>query len=57
MERGKTVGGLGSWFLFFKQKTAYEMLRSLVGSEMCIRDSIETGYADCGDIYQHYESA
>ena len=24
---------------FFKQKTAYEMLRSLVGSEMCIRDS------------------
>ena len=23
---------------FFKQKTAYEMLRSLVGSEMCIRD-------------------
>ena len=29
-----------SWFFFFKQKTAYEMLRSLVGSEMCIRDSI-----------------
>ena len=28
---------------FFKQKTAYEMLRSLVGSEMCIRDSISTG--------------
>eukprot|EP00658_Telonema_sp_P-2_P034638 TRINITY_DN25272_c0_g1_i1.p1 TRINITY_DN25272_c0_g1~~TRINITY_DN25272_c0_g1_i1.p1 ORF type:complete len:445 (+),score=115.96 TRINITY_DN25272_c0_g1_i1:65-1399(+) len=26
-------------FFFFKQKTAYEMLRSLVGSEMCIRDS------------------
>ena len=27
------------WVLFFfKQKTAYEMLRSLVGSEMCIRD-------------------
>ena len=26
-------------FNFFKQKTAYEMLRSLVGSEMCIRDS------------------
>ena len=24
---------------FFKQKTAYELLRSLVGSEMCIRDS------------------
>ena len=29
------VGGL---VFFFKQKTAYEMLRSLVGSEMCIRD-------------------
>ena len=27
-------------FFFFKQKTAYEMLRSLVGSEMCIRDSV-----------------
>ena len=26
--------------VFFKQKTAYEMLRSLVGSEMCIRDRI-----------------
>ena len=25
---------------FYKQKTAYEMLRSLVGSEMCIRDRI-----------------
>ena len=31
---------------FFKQKTAYEMLRSLVGSEMCIRDSI------CVDLYK-----
>eukprot|EP00658_Telonema_sp_P-2_P042737 TRINITY_DN30728_c0_g1_i4.p1 TRINITY_DN30728_c0_g1~~TRINITY_DN30728_c0_g1_i4.p1 ORF type:complete len:109 (+),score=20.37 TRINITY_DN30728_c0_g1_i4:51-377(+) len=30
---------LSSFFFFFKQKTAYEMLRSLVGSEMCIRDS------------------
>ena len=27
------------FLFFFKQKTAYEMLRSLVGSEMCIRDS------------------
>ena len=26
-------------FFFFKQKTGYEMLRSLVGSVMCIRDS------------------
>src|SRR5674536_127265 len=30
------------FFFFFKQKTAYEMLRSLVGSEMCIRDRITT---------------
>src|SRR5674536_390885 len=34
-------------FFFFKQKTAYEMLRSLVGSEMCIRDS--DGPEDDGD--------
>jgi len=27
-------------FFFFKQKTAYEVRLSLVGSEMCIRDSI-----------------
>ena len=26
---------------FFKQKTAYEILRCLVGSEMCIRDRFE----------------
>ncbi|GAB5758902.1 hypothetical protein JMUB7519_28120 [Staphylococcus aureus] len=26
--------------VFFKQKTAYEMQRSLVGSEMCIRDRV-----------------
>ena len=26
------------FFFFYKQKTAYDMLRSLVGSEMCIRD-------------------
>src|SRR5428012_25490 len=26
-------------FFFFKQKTAYELMPSLVGSEMCIRDS------------------
>eukprot|EP00831_Metopus_contortus_P009723 TRINITY_DN13748_c0_g1_i1.p3 TRINITY_DN13748_c0_g1~~TRINITY_DN13748_c0_g1_i1.p3 ORF type:complete len:206 (-),score=26.10 TRINITY_DN13748_c0_g1_i1:178-795(-) len=28
------------FFFFFKQKTAYEMQRGLVGSEMCIRDSL-----------------
>src|SRR5450756_165274 len=27
-------------FFFFKQKTAYEIMPSLVGSEMCIRDSL-----------------
>eukprot|EP00658_Telonema_sp_P-2_P004290 TRINITY_DN11609_c0_g1_i1.p1 TRINITY_DN11609_c0_g1~~TRINITY_DN11609_c0_g1_i1.p1 ORF type:complete len:216 (+),score=47.82 TRINITY_DN11609_c0_g1_i1:48-695(+) len=32
---------LKCFFFFFKQKTAYEMLRSLVGSEMCIRDRVE----------------
>eukprot|EP00825_Cyclidium_porcatum_P027661 TRINITY_DN29811_c0_g1_i1.p4 TRINITY_DN29811_c0_g1~~TRINITY_DN29811_c0_g1_i1.p4 ORF type:complete len:100 (+),score=11.15 TRINITY_DN29811_c0_g1_i1:36-335(+) len=26
------------YFFFFKQKTAYEIMPSLVGSEMCIRD-------------------
>src|SRR5678815_1259703 len=31
------------FFFFFKQKTAYEMLRSLVGSEMCIRDRRPSG--------------
>ena len=32
----KTV--IDSRFFFFKQKTAYEIMPSLVGSEMCIRD-------------------
>ena len=32
--------------IFFKQKTAYEMLRSLVGSEMCIRDRTYTNGCD-----------
>ena len=27
------------YIFFFKQKTAYEIMPSLVGSEMCIRDS------------------
>ena len=31
------------FLFFFKQKTAYEMLRSLVGSEMCIRDRPQRG--------------
>ena len=29
-------------FFFFKQKTAYEISACLVGSEMCIRDSLST---------------
>ncbi len=28
-------------FFFFKQKTEYEISACLVGSEMCIRDSVE----------------
>ena len=35
-----TVDCLMLYVFFFKQKTAYEMLRSLVGSEMCIRDRL-----------------
>eukprot|EP00827_Trimyema_finlayi_P007145 TRINITY_DN96_c0_g2_i4.p1 TRINITY_DN96_c0_g2~~TRINITY_DN96_c0_g2_i4.p1 ORF type:complete len:631 (+),score=221.33 TRINITY_DN96_c0_g2_i4:37-1929(+) len=31
-------------FFFFKQKTAYEIASCLVGSEMCIRDSINAEY-------------
>eukprot|EP00831_Metopus_contortus_P027560 TRINITY_DN2313_c0_g1_i3.p1 TRINITY_DN2313_c0_g1~~TRINITY_DN2313_c0_g1_i3.p1 ORF type:complete len:140 (+),score=19.70 TRINITY_DN2313_c0_g1_i3:37-420(+) len=43
VRRGESqkVGVGGIWrgcFFFFKQKTAYEMQRGLVGSEMCIRD-------------------
>eukprot|EP00658_Telonema_sp_P-2_P034233 TRINITY_DN25001_c0_g1_i1.p1 TRINITY_DN25001_c0_g1~~TRINITY_DN25001_c0_g1_i1.p1 ORF type:complete len:157 (+),score=47.06 TRINITY_DN25001_c0_g1_i1:116-586(+) len=34
------------FFFFFKQKTAYEMLRSLVGSEMCIRDRYQRRVRD-----------
>ena len=29
-----------NYLFFFKQKTAYEIMPSLVGSEMCIRDRI-----------------
>ncbi len=31
------------YFFFFKQKTAYGVGVRLVGSEMCIRDSVTTG--------------
>src|SRR5678816_163120 len=39
---------LDVFFFFFKQKTAYEMLRSLVGSEMCIRDRLWSVYPEWG---------
>ena len=41
---GVRLGGGGCWVsvglfvFFFKQKTAYEVLRSVVGSGMCISD-------------------
>eukprot|EP00658_Telonema_sp_P-2_P037157 TRINITY_DN26752_c0_g1_i1.p2 TRINITY_DN26752_c0_g1~~TRINITY_DN26752_c0_g1_i1.p2 ORF type:complete len:129 (+),score=25.02 TRINITY_DN26752_c0_g1_i1:25-411(+) len=41
-------GVYGRVFFFFKQKTAYEMLRSLVGSEMCIRDRLWLAYLVVG---------
>ena len=34
------------FFFFFKQKTAYEIMPSLVGSEMCIRDRIDNASQD-----------
>ena len=40
-------------FFFFKQKTAYEMLRSLVGSEMCIRDRVNSIKKDKKFIANH----
>eukprot|EP00658_Telonema_sp_P-2_P050019 TRINITY_DN38084_c0_g1_i2.p1 TRINITY_DN38084_c0_g1~~TRINITY_DN38084_c0_g1_i2.p1 ORF type:complete len:160 (-),score=47.10 TRINITY_DN38084_c0_g1_i2:37-516(-) len=41
-------------FFFFKQKTAYEMLRSLVGSEMCIRDSFDVNSGSLSDDTLHW---
>ena len=43
VEREEAIGREGERcnFVFFKQRTAYEMLRGLVGSEMCIRDRAE----------------
>src|SRR5450756_2990982 len=39
------------FFFFFKQKTAYEIMPSLVGSEMCIRDrAIAALAADDGPL-------
>eukprot|EP00831_Metopus_contortus_P040510 TRINITY_DN31743_c0_g1_i1.p1 TRINITY_DN31743_c0_g1~~TRINITY_DN31743_c0_g1_i1.p1 ORF type:complete len:150 (-),score=46.93 TRINITY_DN31743_c0_g1_i1:198-647(-) len=42
-------------FFFFKQKTAYEMQRGLVGSEMCIRDRYQRrvhGFLDNEPTFQ-----
>ena len=39
-------------FFFFKQKTAYEIQYGLVGSEMCIRDRVETDEEACAQ-YQN----
>jgi len=51
------------FFFFFKQKTAYEVLRGLVGSEMGIRDTAGTAHggrrllqlflrAECDDAHR-----
>ncbi len=42
-------------FFFFKQKTAYEFLSGLVGSEMCLTDSYQCGAAVVG--VQHAAAA
>ena len=39
------------FFFFFKQKTAYEILSGLVGSEMCIRDRVWCGVVWCGVVW------
>ena len=39
---------------FFKQKTAYEVLRSLVGSEMCIRDRYKLWLLDGYEVADGY---
>eukprot|EP00658_Telonema_sp_P-2_P082564 TRINITY_DN8754_c0_g1_i3.p1 TRINITY_DN8754_c0_g1~~TRINITY_DN8754_c0_g1_i3.p1 ORF type:complete len:217 (-),score=73.74 TRINITY_DN8754_c0_g1_i3:216-866(-) len=44
------------FFFFFKQKTAYEMLRSLVGSEMCIRDRCMNNFTMGGPNVAYYET-
>ena len=44
------------YFFFFKQKTAYYLRLSLVGSEMCIRDSTRMAQM-AGDKVGQYGSA
>ena len=54
------MGGVGVEFIvlffFFKQRTAYEMLGSLVGSEMCIRDSPKMAGKMPGDMAGNWSS-
>src|SRR5450756_2274440 len=42
------------YFFFFKQKTAYEIMPSLVGSEMCIRDRSRTGGASERAVWRNF---
>ena len=44
-----TVSYRRQTIFFFKQKTAYEILSGLVGSEMCIRDSTRAVFGN--DIF------
>src|SRR5659263_244019 len=45
-------------FFFFKQKTAYEIMPSLVGSEMCIRDrAMGADFAYIGSAFIATEEA
>ena len=45
MGESRICVSLAGAVFFFKQKTAYDVLRSLVGSEMCIRDRSNTSSA------------
>ncbi len=42
MKKIKRKRAMEGRFFFFKRKTAYEVLRSLVGAEMCISDGTLT---------------
>ena len=42
-------------FFFFNQKTAYEIRLSLVGSEMCIRDSFDSEGTHCSGENDHFQ--
>ncbi|CUX40426.1 hypothetical protein BN3590_01215 [Clostridium sp. C105KSO15] len=45
------IPDINVFFFFFKQKTAYEIMPSLVGLEMCIRDSYWVYYRSIIDKY------